>query len=102
MQSDPRAQPIRERLDRFVASIQWIASFPLFRIFSEFSQLSDHSFLLLDTTTHVSPPRQPSQFRFEACWALETNCVDLVHTTWSHSHGPLPSKLDAVGAALHD
>ena len=28
--------------------------------------------------------------------------MDLVHTTWSHLCGPLPSKLIAVGATFHD
>ncbi|KAL4280035.1 hypothetical protein GQ457_03G016680 [Hibiscus cannabinus] len=106
MQSGPRISPIRERLDRFVACKDWFSRFPGFRVWSEFSPNSDHHFILLDTVVDPAPygpHRWRSTFRFDACWALEPDCITLVHDLWAHSAGTedLEALLAAKGELRH-
>jgi hypothetical protein len=60
---------IRERLDRGVASTQWIHLFPTFSIQHLPSHASDHNALLLNTATPNSNLSKP--FRFEEFWTKD-------------------------------
>ncbi|KAL4285201.1 hypothetical protein GQ457_16G018230 [Hibiscus cannabinus] len=98
-QSGPRVAPIRERLDHFFAGREWFSCFPTFRAWSEYSPNSDHHFILLDTVTDSVPPEargKSSTFRFDDCWAHESDCVTLVQTLWVHSTRPFADRLSAI------
>ncbi|KAL4298098.1 hypothetical protein GQ457_12G013510 [Hibiscus cannabinus] len=94
---------IRERLDRFVASPDWLSRHPFFRASSSFTAKSDHCILLMDSDPVVdngSSRRGGDYFRYDNCWATESACIDKVHTVWSFTAGSAIDKLSAVGGAL--
>ncbi|KAL4297820.1 hypothetical protein GQ457_12G013390 [Hibiscus cannabinus] len=94
---------IRERLDRFVASPDWLSRHPFFRVTSSFTAKSDHCILLMDSDPVVDngPSRRGGDyFRYDNCWATESACIDKVHTVWSFTAGSAIDKLSAVGGAL--
>ncbi|KAL4297791.1 hypothetical protein GQ457_12G013530 [Hibiscus cannabinus] len=96
---------IRERLDRFVASPDWLSLYPLFRATSSFTAMSDHCILLMDSDPIVdngAPRRGGDYFRYDNCWATESACIDKVHTAWSFTAGSTIDKLSAVGGALRE
>ncbi|KAL4281807.1 hypothetical protein GQ457_03G016970 [Hibiscus cannabinus] len=73
--------------------------FPDFRVWSEFSPNSDHHFILLDTVVDPAPRgphRRRSTFRFDACWALEPDCITLVRDLWAHSAGSFSTRVLTV------
>ncbi|KAK8701413.1 hypothetical protein V6N13_019800 [Hibiscus sabdariffa] len=41
-------------------------------------------------------------FRYDNCWAVESDCIDRVHTAWQYTSGIAIDKLHAVGGALKD
>ncbi|KAL4340840.1 hypothetical protein GQ457_08G018090 [Hibiscus cannabinus] len=94
---------IQERLDRFIASQDWILTFPNFRIDTIYTSHSDHYLLLLDARPVIGAPRghiNDDYFRFEDCWSKEPACIDRVRSVWENTCGPTLSKLHAVGTAL--
>ncbi|KAL4342320.1 hypothetical protein GQ457_08G033220 [Hibiscus cannabinus] len=94
---------IWERLDRFVASPDWISRHPFFRATSSFTAKLDHCILLMDSDPIVDngPSRRGGDyFRYDNCWATESACVDKVHTVWSFTAGSAIDKLSTVGGAL--
>ena len=63
--SNFRHQPICCRLDRFLLTNGWAASYPSYRQELEARLVSDHALVILDT----SPPKWgPTPFRFENAW----------------------------------
>ncbi|KAK8698522.1 hypothetical protein V6N13_114634 [Hibiscus sabdariffa] len=93
---------ICERLDRFVASPDWLSRHQLFRVTSTFTTKSDHCILLMDSSpipiVGVGHHRQGlDYFRYDTCWATESECVDKVHTAWTFTSGSTIDKLSAVG-----
>ncbi|XP_058733106.1 uncharacterized protein LOC131604698 [Vicia villosa] len=72
---------IEERLDRALASQEWLLLHPQATLTNLLASHSDHSPILLD-----SEPQQRSrknfQFRFENKWLLEDDIKEVVHTGW--------------------
>jgi hypothetical protein len=72
---------IKERLDRGVASSQWIHLFPSFSITHLPTHTSDHNPLSLDTT--LSSPSLPRTFHFEEFWTRHPTCGIVINEAWS-------------------
>ncbi|KAL4318371.1 hypothetical protein GQ457_18G011690 [Hibiscus cannabinus] len=90
---------IRERLDRFMATTDWISLFPDYRISSIYIAKSDHCFLLMDASQVNVSARGGSTdyFRFDTCWSKEDACIARVRSTWLRSPCSTVSKLQAIG-----
>lgn len=75
------------RLDRALASSDWLSLFPYNKVEHMFSHLSDHKPILV-TASEVSPEaflvRSKRRFRFEATWTNELDCEDLIRQAWHH------------------
>ncbi|KAK4413788.1 hypothetical protein Salat_2791600 [Sesamum alatum] len=75
---------VRCRLDRAVADMVWRGLFPHSEVHNLPSAYSDHCVLLI----RLSPPMiatDPSPsfpFRFEASWARQAECTDLISDSW--------------------
>ncbi|KAL4347289.1 hypothetical protein GQ457_17G007720 [Hibiscus cannabinus] len=96
---------IRERLDCFVASPDWLSRHSLFRATSSFTSKLDHCILLMDSDPIVgngTSRRGGDYFRYDNCWATESACIDKVHTVWSFTAGSAIDKLSAIGGALRN
>ena len=59
---------IRERLDRALATPEWLALFPIAKLFHLTSLASDHSPLALRMVQKSHKRRQKKMFKFEAIW----------------------------------
>jgi hypothetical protein len=73
---------IKERLDRALANPGWCRRFPEVEVHVLPICCSEHKPLW---TLLASPPkvgRKRSSFRYEACWNLEAECVDIVKAAW--------------------
>ncbi|KAK8484822.1 hypothetical protein V6N11_070924 [Hibiscus sabdariffa] len=83
-------EPILEKLDRVLASLEWSFSFPKAFGVVDAAIASDHSpiFLLLQG----SPKRARYDFKFESKWLLEDECSKKVSDSWKPSlQGPTHS-----------
>jgi len=94
---------IRERLDRSIASTQWIHLFPLFSVRHLPAQASDHNALLLNTSSSNS--HLPTPFRFEEFWTKDPSCSEVIASAWrpnvvGTSYFILAQKLKSTKAAL--
>jgi hypothetical protein len=72
---------IKERLDRGIATNQWIQYFPSFSITHLPALNYYHSPLLLDTSTRS--PSLPRSFRFEEFWTRDPTCGVVINEAWS-------------------
>ncbi|KAL4387855.1 hypothetical protein GQ457_09G016040 [Hibiscus cannabinus] len=69
---------VKQRIDRFVASIPWLLSYGQCGVATEFSLVSDHCFLLLDTVGPIVRRGVfDDYFKFDACWANDQEWVGL-------------------------
>ena len=59
---------IRERLDKVVATIDWIIKFAQAKLFHKSSSTLDHNPLVLKLVKEKTIPMHPKIFRFEAMW----------------------------------
>jgi hypothetical protein len=94
---------IRERLDRSVASTQWIHLFPSFSVRNLPAQTSYHNSLLLNTITPNT--HLPKPFRFKEFWTKDPSCNDVILSAWNqpivgNSSFILAQKLKSTKAAL--
>lgn len=71
---------ICERLDRAVANIEWINTFPHAKLYHLTSSTSDHSPILLDTHDESQPPRK--LFRYEIAWSLDNSFINVIRDCW--------------------
>ena len=90
---------IRERLDRALATNEWINRFPMARLYHLTSLASDHSPLLLRFTNKRRRRRPRRLFRFEKMWLKDPRCEAVVLEAWNEgltsiSDYPLLSCLD--------
>lgn len=69
---------IRERLDRALASVEWVNLFPRARLHHLTNAASDHSPLLLRLDIRLSKKRMKKLFRFESMWLKEPQCEEIV------------------------
>ncbi|KAL4348938.1 hypothetical protein GQ457_17G007600 [Hibiscus cannabinus] len=73
---------IRQRLDRFVASIPWLHLYGQCEIITEFTRASDHAFLFLNTDGAQRVRPNGDYFKFDTCWADEDECAKIVKDAW--------------------
>ena len=71
---------IRERLDRGIANIEWRLAFPKANVIHLSAVNSDHCPLLIDTNPQDS--FSPRPFRFEAVWAKDPRCYEVINQAW--------------------
>ncbi|KAK8708954.1 hypothetical protein V6N13_059989 [Hibiscus sabdariffa] len=93
---------IRECLDRFLASVEWLALYPTSNVRSDYNDSSDLRTILLDTTR--APPRMSSTcedfFCCEDFWVFIPEYISTVQTTWAAMSGSTLGKLKAIGDNL--
>ncbi|KAH1074289.1 hypothetical protein J1N35_026617 [Gossypium stocksii] len=94
---------IRERLDRGVASCDWLDLFPYYQVEHLSHAFSDHCPLLLDTMgkQRVEQVKGRRRFRFEAKWCLDSSFEEVVKNKWNSLSGSVPNKLDKLGQQLY-
>lgn len=101
--SNRRDSPTLERLDRVLASIDWLELYPSHHLRCLSSDTSDHAPLLLVLNTE--PWAQP-RFRFEDFWTRMDGFKEVVQAAWNAYHRAsdpcktLDRKLRAVARAL--
>jgi hypothetical protein len=91
---------IKERLDRFCASTNWITKFPRFTNYHFLNFASDHNPILLVFDTNLdfrndSHPKMRTK-RFENMWIQDTNCGQVIKDTWNLTGGETHHKLQIV------
>ena len=81
---------IRERLDKVVATIDWIIKFAQAKLFHKSSSTADHNPLVLKLVKEKTIPKHPKIFRFEAMWLKYSTCEEVVTSAWEEglSMGP--------------
>ena len=100
---------IRERLDRAVASPNWCARFPGYKVISGEHGNSDHQPLIIQVDGAFRRP-QPCVHginrRFEAQWLVEENCEEIVKNAWAAAEAKgdkeFMSIIRSVSQDLHD
>ncbi|MBA0752990.1 hypothetical protein Gogos_020827, partial [Gossypium gossypioides] len=90
---------IRERLDRGVATEEWLSLFPEFQIRHTSHSFSDHCPLLI-TTKQEDKRRINRSFKFEAWWVLEESFTSEVKSIWENAKGDLLSKMESLKRGL--
>ncbi|MFQ6657301.1 hypothetical protein Gotur_027038, partial [Gossypium turneri] len=90
---------IRERLDRGVASLNWLNLFPGYRLEHLSHSFSDHCPLLLNTLGVVGNCQSSYEktFRFEAKWCLDSSFKGMVKRWWEEESGSILNKLEKMG-----
>ena len=76
------AATIKERLDRGLASLDWIHLYPEFSLTHLFASISDHNPIFLNTNT--SSAFLPRPFKFEEFWTLDPTCGLVIVAAWEH------------------
>jgi hypothetical protein len=69
-----------ERLDRAVATPDWLLRFPSIRVHHLEAQWSDHKPLWVTSDPMMTPHRKP--FRFEEVWTSNPGCEEAVAESW--------------------
>jgi hypothetical protein len=79
---------VDERLDRGVATTQWMDLFPGATIQHFVFAFSDHLGLLLntDTVAHGGHQRKKRRFHFEHAWLREDGCEEVIAQAWEVQH----------------
>ena len=73
---------IRERLDRALATVEWLNLFPSAKLFHLTFSASDHSPLSLHFERRPPKIRVGRVFRFESMWLKDSRCEEIVHEAW--------------------
>ena len=73
---------IKERLDRGLASLDWIHLHPNFSLIHLSASISDHNCIALNTNTSSS--FLPRPFKFEEFWTLDPTCGLVIKAAWDH------------------
>ena len=74
---------IRERLDRSLASANWVNLFPMAKLHHLTSSVSNHSPLLLHLDKKVNRKYMKKLFKFESMWLKEPSCEEVVLDAWN-------------------
>ncbi|XP_021836344.2 uncharacterized protein [Spinacia oleracea] len=78
---------VRERLDRFLADVEWCSAFPNYSVRHFVRYRSDHAPILLSTSNYYERGRNERLFRFEALWLSKPECCEVIAHAWSGSAG---------------
>jgi hypothetical protein len=97
---------IKERLDRFFATTNWISMFPRVTNYHLMNYMSDHNPILLvfGTNNDFSEDSRPKVQikRFENGWLQEQACNQIVKETWRQTGGDISNKLQSVMERTHN
>jgi hypothetical protein len=80
---------IKERLDRGVCNMAWRNLFPESQIHVEAAISSDHTPLLLYLEGSRVKARQSTRFHYDACWALDRGCQEIIKNSWLQETLPI-------------
>jgi hypothetical protein len=98
-------QLIKSRLDRFLASSNWITKFPNYVNNHLVRYKSDHCPILLDFTNITSSRAIPTNSnytkKFEQIWTTDAHHMEVVSKAWHQQQGSLDNKLHYTLHALH-
>jgi hypothetical protein len=87
---------IKERLDRFLASEDWMQTFPSYMNSHLVRYKSDHCPMLLEFSTNPVCRNQKLQQKpkkYELMWSSHEEHHKIVQAAWNHAGGSLASKL---------
>jgi hypothetical protein len=73
---------IKERLDKGLASHDWVHLHPYFSLIHLSASISDHNPISLNTNTSSTFLLRP--FKFEEFWTLDPTCGLVIKATWDH------------------
>ena len=73
---------ILERLDRALATVEWVNFFLMARLYHLTSAASDHSPLALHFLQRIRERRRKHLFRFESMWLKDPKCEEVVLEAW--------------------
>lgn len=73
---------IKERLDRGVTNMEWRTWFPTALVSVEATMSSDHAPLVLSLKKMARGKKGNKRLRYEAAWALEDGCKEVIATGW--------------------
>jgi hypothetical protein len=94
---------IKERLDRALASLDWVHLQPEFSLIDLPAPISDHNPILLNTNTTSS--FLPRPFKFDELWTFDPSCGLVIEAAWKLKLFSFPAlclvkKLNQTRAAL--
>ena len=83
------------RLDRALATNDWISYFSGTRVLHLVDSTSDHCALLIADSIALQPSRK-HRFHFEEMWTKKKECKDIIKNTWeSCLHGGTPGSISS-------
>ncbi|XP_016676354.1 uncharacterized protein [Gossypium hirsutum] len=96
------ATNIRERLDRGVASLNWVNLYPSYQLEHLSYSFSDHCPILLDTMGRKRSElcNKDKIFRFEAKWCFENSFEQEVKRYWADYSGSVLDRLERMGQQI--
>ncbi|KAH1082010.1 hypothetical protein J1N35_021771 [Gossypium stocksii] len=96
------ATNIRERLDRGVASLNWMSIHQCYQLEHLSHFFSDHCPILLDTKGKKMSNfcNKNKIFRFEAKWCLKNSFDEEIKRFWTNSAGNVPERFEQLGQQI--
>ncbi|KAL2937078.1 Protease HtpX-like protein [Bienertia sinuspersici] len=92
---------IRERLDRFMATVEWSAMFPEVEVLHLAIQNSDHAPLVLKQSVKRDNARGKWSKKFESYWLSNGECERVVRDSWRQTyHGDMNNRVESVLGSL--
>ncbi|KAL2925172.1 hypothetical protein RDABS01_019751 [Bienertia sinuspersici] len=92
---------IRERLDRFMATMEWSAMFPEVEVLHLAIQNSDHAPLVLKQSVKRDNARGKRSKKFESYWLSNGECERVVRDSWRQTyHGDMNNRVESVLGSL--
>ncbi|KAK2978561.1 hypothetical protein RJ640_006680 [Escallonia rubra] len=85
---------VRERLDRFCATAEWMNAFPNAKVRHLNTIASDHSPILLYLKDDCLKASQKAKkkFRFESMWIRKEQCTEIIKSAWEKTEEGCPFK----------
>lgn len=80
------AMAFEERLDRALTTSSWMTKFPSAQLHNLCAPISDHSPILISTTTRTHVIRS-RDFMFKNKWSKEPELQDFILSIWENSVG---------------